>query len=241
MYPMVCYQPDLSFTTVKLSQYSPCLAKIHFNNVQHLLKHLHQMRHEEQPKLDSKPLPTVLSTEHDLLKQKQQCHKPLTAIGTSNADWVSCTRTQRSFSGSLIKLAGAAEAYKTKLQDTLATLSTESEFMATYNLAKMLLYVRSITRDLNVPQEVVSKLYKDYDACTAMASTQKPRTHTGHMDIHYNLLCEWVERDLVILKRVDTTINEADHLTKIFARVLFHQHINYIMGHVLPEYSPAQL
>jgi hypothetical protein len=46
-----------------------------------------------------------------------------------------------SFTGSLIKLAGAAVAYKTKLQDTIATLSMESDFLATYNLAKMLLYI----------------------------------------------------------------------------------------------------
>jgi hypothetical protein len=35
-------------------------------------------------------------------------------------------------------------AYKTQLQDTIATSSTESEFMAAYKLGKMLLYVRSI-------------------------------------------------------------------------------------------------
>ncbi len=45
-------------------------------------------------KLDSKPLPTILSTEHGLLKDKQQCHKSLTAISMRDADWASCTCTQ---------------------------------------------------------------------------------------------------------------------------------------------------
>jgi hypothetical protein len=53
------------------------------------------------------------------------------------------------------------------------------------------------------------------------------------------LLCEWVEQDLIVLERVDTTINEADHFTKLLSRILFHRHIDYIMGHVPPEYSPA--
>jgi hypothetical protein len=66
-------------------------------------------------------------------------------------------------------------------------------------------------------------------------------TCTQHMDIHYNVLCEWVKRDLVILKRVDMTINKANHFTKILAWVLFHQHIGYIMGHVPPENSLAHL
>jgi hypothetical protein len=155
----------------------------------------------------------------------------------SDANWASCVRTRRSFTGSLIKLAGAAVAYKTQLQDTVATSSTESEFMAAYEVGKMLLYVRSILWDLDVPQEAASRLYKD--VCTAMANAQKPTSCTCHMDIRYHVLCEWVERDLIVLERVDTTINEADHFTKLLSWVLFHRHINYIMGHVPPEYSPA--
>jgi hypothetical protein len=69
----------------------------------------------------------------------------------SDADWASCIRTRRSFTGSLIKLAGAAVAYKTQFQDTVATSSTESEFMAVYELGKALLYVRSILWDLDAP------------------------------------------------------------------------------------------
>jgi hypothetical protein len=157
----------------------------------------------------------------------------------SNADWASCLCTRWSFTGSLIKLPGAVVAYKTQLQDTIATSSTKSEFMAAYKLGKMLLYMRSILWDLNVPQEDASQLYKDNDACTAMANTQKPTSCTCHMDIRYHVLCKWVERDLIVLERVDTMINKADHFTKLLSWVLFHRHINYIMGHVPPEYSPA--
>jgi hypothetical protein len=157
----------------------------------------------------------------------------------SNTGWASCLRTQSSFTGLLIKLAGAAVAYKTQLQDTIATSSTESEFMAAYELGKMLLNVRSILWDLNVPQEAASWLYKDNNACTAMANAQKPTSRTRHMDIRYHVLCEWVERNLIILERVNTTINEADHFTKLLSCTLFHRHIDYIIGHVPPEYSLA--
>ncbi len=88
----------------------------------------------------------------------------------SNADEASCICTRRSFTGSLIKLDGATVTYKTQLQDTITTSSTESEFMAAYELGKMLLYVRSILWDLNVPQEAATWLYKDNNACTAMAN-----------------------------------------------------------------------
>jgi len=110
---------------------------------------------------------------------------------------------------------------------------------AVYELGKALLYVRSILWDLDVPQEATSRPFEANDACTAMANAQKPTSCTRHMDIRYHVLCEWVERDLIVLEQVDTTINEADHFIKLLSRVFFHRHIDYIMGHVPPEYSPA--
>ena len=47
-----------------------------------------------------------------------------------------------------------------------------------------------------------------------------------------------VERDLVILERIHTSVNEADHLTKILDRTLFYRHVDHLMGHVPPAYSP---
>jgi hypothetical protein len=35
------------------------------------------------------------------------------------------------------------------------------------------------------------------------------------------------------------SINIADHLTKILLRILFHQHADYLLGHVPPKYSPV--
>jgi hypothetical protein len=247
VYAMVCCGPDLSFATVKLSQHNTCPGKVHYDGVRHVLKYLYQTRSEglyywqttPRSKLESIPLPTVLSLEQDLLCTKCQQHNALYAHGMSNTNWASCLCTQRSFTGSLIKLAGAAVAYKTQLQDTITTSSKESEFMAAYELGKMLLYVCSILWDRNVPQEAASRLYEDNNACTAMANAQKPTSRTRHMDIWYHVLCEWVERNLIVLERVDTTINKADHFTKLLSCILFHRLINYIIGHVPPEYSPA--
>ena len=70
-----------------------------------------------------------------------------------------------------------------------------------------------------------------------MANAQKPSSHTPHMDIKYNLPCEWVECDLIILERVDTKLNMADHFTKRLGPLAFRRHMDYILGHVPPEYS----
>ncbi len=70
-----------------------------------------------------------------------------------------------------------------------------------------------------------------------MANTQKPTPRTRHMGIKYKVLCEWVERELEVLERVETKLNMADHFTKQLGPLLFHRHTDYIMGRVQPQYS----
>jgi hypothetical protein len=70
-----------------------------------------------------------------------------------------------------------------------------------------------------------------------MGNTQKPTACTQHIDIKYFALCDWVERDLIHLERINTSINIADHLTKPLSRILFHRHADFLLGHVPPKYS----
>ncbi len=86
--------------------------------------------------------------------------------------------------------------------------------MAACNVGRMSLFVQSILRDLDIPQEAATIAYEDNDSCTAMGNAQKPTAQTRHIDIKYFALRDWVERDLIHLERIDTSINIANHLTK---------------------------
>jgi hypothetical protein len=55
------------------------------------------------------------------------------------------------------------------------------------------------------------------------------------VDIKSHVLCEWVERDLLVLSCVDTLINMFDHFTKQLGPTLFHRHVDYIMGRIPPH------
>jgi hypothetical protein len=50
-------------------------------------------------------------------------------------------------------------------------------------------------------------------------------------------LVEWIECDLMMLQRINTSINMSDHMTKGLQTILFHQHTNFLLGHVPPTYS----
>jgi hypothetical protein len=111
--------------------------------------------------------------------------------------------------------------------------------MSAYDTGKMVLFIRIILWDLNIPQEVATQLYEDNDACTAMANAQKPTPRIRHLDIKYFSLSEWVERDLMVLERIDTSINLLDHFIKSLQPNLFHRHTDFILGHIPLAYSPV--
>jgi hypothetical protein len=86
--------------------------------------------------------------------------------------------------------------------------------MAACDVGCMSLFVRSILWDLDIPQEAATIAYEDNNGCTAMGNAQKPIAQMRHIDIKYFALRDWVERDLIHLERIDTSINIANHLTK---------------------------
>ena len=187
------------------------------------------------------PLPPIVSSSVDLLMNGRPTHNITDVHGYVDSDWATCPRTRRSLTGVCLRLAGGTIAYKTKLQPTIAQSSTEAEFMGASDYGKILLYVRSVLWDLGVPQHAASVLYEDNDACTAMAMAQKPTPRTRHMDIKYQVICEWVERDLLILKRIHTSINLADLFKKHLTPALFYRHTDYVLGHVPPHYAPIHV
>jgi hypothetical protein len=247
IWAMTTCRPDISFTSVKLSQSNSAPAEHHYHGLKHAIRYVFITRHDgiyfwrtkPRNELPVGPLPTVNSNLKDLLLDGRPQHNADIAVAYGDSDWATCVKTRRSFSGICIQLAGGTIAYKTKFQPTVALSSTEAEFMAACDVGRMCLFVRSILWDLDIPQEAATVAYEDNDGCTSMGNAQKPTPRTRHIDIKYFALCDWVERDLILLERIDTSINPADHLTKILTRTLFHRHADFLLGHVPPHYSPV--
>jgi hypothetical protein len=244
---MTACRPNIAFTSVKLSQSNSAPAEHHYHGLKHAIRYvyitcndgIYLWRTHTRDKLPAGLLPPINSNLHDLLLDDCPTHDARTAVAFGDSDWATCVKTRRSFSGICIQLAGGTIAYKTKFQPTVALSSTEAEFMAACNVGRMCLFVRSILWDLDIPQEADTVAYEDNEGCTAMGNAQKLTARTRHIDIKYFALCDWVERDLILLECIDTSINLADHLTKILSRTLFHQHADYFLGHVPPKYSPV--
>jgi hypothetical protein len=239
--------PDLAFASVKLSQSNSCPHKIHYHGLKFALKYLYSTKEDgiyfwwtsPRMELPEGPLPPIQSNKQDFLLDNHPDHDANVAYAYADSDWATCVKTRQSFGGSCLHLAGGTVAYKTQFQPTVAGSSTEAEYMSAYNTGKMILFMRSVLWDLNIPQEAATLLYEDNDACKAMANVQKPTPRNRHVDIKYFSLSEWVEHDLMLLERIDTSINLADHFTKGLQTALFHRHADFILGHIPLAYSPV--
>ena len=100
----------------------------------------------------------------------------------------------------------------------------------------MALYIRTILDELHVPQSHATLIYENNAAALNMANASQPTKRTRQMDIRHFAIQEWVEQDLVQLKRVDTTVNLSDTLTKPLQRILFYRHLDALMGRHRPYY-----
>ena len=72
-----------------------------------------------------------------------------------------------------------------------------------------------------------------------MANVQQPTRQTRHMDIKTFALQDWIKKDLILMKRIDTADNCADALTKTMGRQLHYRHNDYILGKIIPQYAAA--
>ena len=56
------------------------------------------------------------------------------------------------------------------------------------------------------------------------------------MDTKKFAIQDWVDTDLLVLKRISTHDNESDTLTKNVGRTIFYRHNEYLMGKHIPNY-----
>ena len=88
-----------------------------------------------------------------------------------------------------------------------------------------------------MPQHHATTLFEDNQGALMMATAQKPTRRTKHMDTRHFALQDWVDKDLITMKRITTSDNYADAMTKALPRTLFHRHMDYIQGKYIPQYA----
>ena len=130
--------------------------------------------------------------------------------GMTDSDWA----TRRSTSGFAFFLAGAAIAYLSKKQPTIAISSTEAEIMAASTGALEAIYLRALLDDMGCPQDGPTTLLIDNKGARDMALDYKSGPKTKHIERRHLKIRELVEEAMIAVKHVASADNIADIFTK---------------------------
>ena len=244
LYAMITCRPDISFAVIKLSQYSNNPAEEHYQALKNTFRYLrstidHGLYFWRKTPLLNLNLPAGQYPRqfHYENPHPDQINMPQNILhGYTDSDWASDVTHRRSVSGIALLFAGAVVAYKSKLQPTVALSSTEAEFAAASEAGKMILYLRSILDEINVPQENATTLYEDNDGALLMANAGQPTRRTRHIEIRQFALLDWVERDLLLLMEIASPDNCADPFTKPVGKTAFWKHYDILMGRKVPKF-----
>jgi hypothetical protein len=246
IWPMICARPDIAFATVKLSQFSSAPAAMHYKALFTVFCYLADKldyaivytRPAPLNLLPSLPLPPVLHTNDAIGTPSHNPHH-LTYVlhGYCDADWAMDVRHRRSISGVVLKLAGAAIAWKTQVQPTVLLSTTEAEFLAACDAGRMVLYLRSVLAELGYEQEHATTLFEDYRGAVLMSQASQPTQQTRHIDICNFVFLQCVDQDLLHMVNIKSTANVSDILTKQTPKPTMLRHLHNLLGLLLLHFS----
>jgi hypothetical protein len=121
--------------------------------------------------------------------------------------------------------AGGCIAHKSKLQVTVATLSTEAEFIAAVNTAKIVKYLHYVLQELKLTETEPTLLYIDNQAAMHMINDNKPTPCSRHIDIQHFTIQEWRDEGILKVIHIPGVINPSNAATKALASQLHQRRV----------------
>ena len=96
----------------------------------------------------------------------------------------------------------------------MAISSTEAEYIALFETAKIIAWARQFLDDLGFPQTSPTLLFEDNMSTILMVKNGNDKGKTKHMDVRYHYIKELVDQGKIILQHLPTTDMISDIFTK---------------------------
>ena len=207
IYLSVGTRPDITYTVQQLSQFLDCYTYAHWNAAIQVIRYLKGTRD---------------------LKLTLGGHKSLELLGLTDSDWANCLDTRRSVGGYGFSLGSGLISWTAQKQKTVATLSCEAEYTATFETAKESIWLRSLLAGIGFPQDSPTTILCDNNAAINLSEDPSLHQRVKHIDIKYHFLREHVNMGEITLKYINTNDNIADIFTKAIEHQCFSRLRNFL-------------
>lgn len=207
MYLAVLTRPDIAFSVSYLSQYNSCYSESHWKCAKRVLRYLQ-------------------GTKNLGLKFEKEGTSSYLE-GFVDADWATCKRDRRSYTGYVFKLCGSAVSWESCKQRTVALSSAEAEYMALSDACKEALYLKNLFFELTNDNECIV-LHNDNQSAQKLAVNPIVNKRTKHIDTRHHFIRELISNKLINIKYMPTNEMIADVLTKGLSAQKHYYFINGI-------------
>ena len=192
MYLAACTRPDIAQSTYALGRYMAAPTTVHMKAAEHLMRYIAGTR--------------------DMGIRFGAGQRGI--VTYSDSDWAGDLETRRSTTGYVILVDGAAVAWNSKLQPTVATSTVEAEYMASASAARELIWLRQILTDFGLRPDGPLLILGDNQGSISTAHNPMVTSRTKHIDVQHHFIRDRVRRKEINFSYVPTAMQVADVLTK---------------------------
>ena len=208
MYAMVHTRPDIAFALGKLSQHMQDPSEAHWTYLKALMRYVRS------------------SLDLRLRFGRRQDQDNLDLVVYTDADWAGQKSDRKSTSGGVAMLYGGPICWLSKVQRSVATSSTESEYIAQATNAKTTQWLAQILKDIGHPELMAAdrktvRMRADNQGAIALAKNPHLHERSRHIDVSYHYVRDLVQKGRVKIDYTPTADMVADGFTKPLERVAF--------------------
>ncbi|KAL2884885.1 Retrovirus-related Pol polyprotein from transposon TNT 1-94 [Ceratocystis lukuohia] len=232
MYPSVMTRPDIAFATSSLSQHTSDPAERHLDAAKRVARYLR----------DTNGYGIEFTS-----PRRGGTYEFL--VGYSDADYAN-SKDRRSVSGMVYTLANGPIHWKSQKQRSVATSTTEAEYIGFTPCAKEGIWLNRLVNwcleqlktapNISQTAQLIkvknnTLMYGDNQAALKIAGNLGASSKTKHIDIQYHAVKEWIRDGKITLKYVTTDNMLADGFTKPLIARKFNTFRSQINVNPAPE------
>ena len=194
MYLMLSVRPDICYAVGYMGRFQQTPSDEHWIALKRILRYLRGTQNMK------------LTYNRNINSQKLE--------GYVDADWGSCIQDRKSTSGYIFYVYGCPVSWCSKKQQTVATSSSEAEYVAVSAATSEGLWLRGILMDMEIlKSEETFVLHEDNAGCIAMAKNMECK-RSKHIDIKHHFVRDHVAKGILKIVYIPTNQQVADVFTK---------------------------
>lgn len=203
MYASVCTRPDISYSLSILGRYLQQPNSVHLSMAKGVVAYLK-------------------GTSKAVLNMGRLTCDQFPLLTYVDSDFAN-SPGRRSTTGYCIYLGGSLIAWNSRLQDTVATSTTEAEYIALFEATKETVWLRQLVTSMGYAQEGPTIVNEDNLSCIALSRDNTHHSRTKHINIKYHFTREKIENGVVKVQAVSSLLNVADTFTKVQPVIRFQK------------------